>query len=156
MFQWICHFWKIYGQFWYLRIVRLVTKLIDEKSHKRILALDFPLPLILVLLIINTLPRNISRYPRLHPLFAGLRVYMLLFSGESCDVTPITSVAPPIPRTPTPGDPPVQTFSVQNGNTDCIVLQAAIEFIIPYTSKGAVSVNVEICFLMKMNYPIIM
>ena len=82
-------------------------------------------------------------------------MYLLLFSGESCDVTPITSVAPPIPRTPTPGDPPVQTFSVQNGNTDCIVLQAAIEFIIPYTSKGAVSVNVEICFLKKMNYPII-
>nr|XP_022336138.1 uncharacterized protein LOC111132600 [Crassostrea virginica] len=60
-----------------------------------------------------------------------------LSPGESCDVTPITSVAPPIPRTPTPGNPPVQTFSVQNGNTDCIVLQAAIEFIIPYTSKGA-------------------
>lgn len=61
-----------------------------------------------------------------------------LSPGESCDITPVTSVAPPIkPVTPTPGNPPVQTYSVKSGNTDCIVLQAGIEFTIPYTSNGA-------------------
>ncbi|XP_061194791.1 uncharacterized protein LOC133202951 [Saccostrea echinata] len=55
--------------------------------------------------------------------------------GESCDAVPIPSVAPIV--TPKPGDPPVKTYSINNGKVDCIVLQAGIEFTIPYTSNGA-------------------
>lgn len=74
------------------------------------------------------------------------KIVISFTSGESCDITPVTSVAPPIkPVTPSPGNPPVQTYSVKSGNTDCIVLQAGIEFIIPYTSNGAVGTHIYTC-----------
>ncbi|XP_056004187.1 uncharacterized protein LOC125660208 [Ostrea edulis] len=57
-----------------------------------------------------------------------------LSPGDSCDAIPITSTA--APHTPAPGNPPVKTYTVKNGNSNCIVLQAGIEFTIPYTSKG--------------------
>lgn len=58
-------------------------------------------------------------------------VYASIFSGEDCseDVGPI----------PAPGNIPVNTYAVTEGNKTCIVFKGSMKFVIPYVAKSGVS-----------------